>query len=535
MISKELIERIDANMAGVEKSSQANAIENEKGFRDPEARRLRAEASVEKVESMLEIWKEFYPEKMPYEDEASFAYLMHYDLQQMRETTGRRLEWRPEYEEMVSCFLPRQQRQELKDKGLNRQQIAEIAKDQIAKAAWLDKKDTEEMRQKLGADYFIGHYTGFSRETCEMLSQEEQTFHTRKKTGELESFKREFENEEPYCKEPLLAYIRSVNYRNSNYDYLVKAAKKDFITAYITEKAGKETEQVVEKPAQPVETKKEPASLKSAFARIKGFVKNITMPADEKARIAKEKKRIEGEKTRIIWLKADLAKGGGWYGKQSVKMLNESEYRIGFDSLGSVASSIDPVAKTITLNSAASFKTQMLSLVNAACVLKQEKDGAGKSPEIMAVRKAEALMMQKNVADHMDNSEMYQAFNQNNAAGPEMCQTFRNAVESEYWKHVGGDRTPQAAVLPRVYSACIDDYLDKVLPADKKPSPEQIAKVCRDFDGKSYYTPDNWYSREGRNEKTAGRSAQTEFKKPSSVYKESVAAAVIAKAKRGGR
>ena len=77
--------------------------------------------------------------------------------------------------------------------------------------------------------------------------------------------------------------------------------------------------------------------------------------------------------------------------------------------------------------------------------------------------------------------------------------------------------------------------MDKVLPADKRPSPEQIAKVCRDFEGKNYYTPDNWYSKIGKKEMSAGQSDQTEFKKQDSVYKEKINPAMIAKAKQNGR
>ena len=483
MINKELAGRI--NSAGVEKRSQAYRKENEGDYFG--ADRLRAEAKIDAVEDMVKIWKEFYPGKMSYEDEAYFCYRMKDYLREMGER--RRLEWRPEYEEMVSCFLPRLQRQELKDKGLNQQQIAEIAKDQIVKAAWLDKKELEEMREKMN--------------------------HWHEETGTLNEFKKEFER-----KTPVLEYFNVMGSKDDMHYYLIKAAQKDFAAAYIAGKDGNETTQIVEKPA---ETKKEPASLKSVFATVKGFVKYMTMPADEKARIA-------DEKTRIDRLKKNLEKGG-WYGKQSLKMLNESEYRICFDSLESVASSIDPESKTITLNSAASVKTQMLSLVNAACVLKQEKDGAGKAPEIMAVRKAEALMMQMNVAKHTD-ADTLSAFIDNK--GSDMNSTFYNATESEYWKHVGGDRTPQAAVMPRIYSACIDAYLDKTLPADKKPSPEQIAKVCRDFDGKSYYTPDNWYSKEGK-AKSAGKSDQTESKETKNVYMETINAAALKKMKQGGR
>ena len=294
------------------------------------ARKLRAEGAVERVEGLKKLWKEWYPDKLSYHDEAKFMHEVHIALRDMEDDAGRSPEPSPEYDEMISCFLPGKQRQELKDKGLNQHEIA----------------------------------------------------------------------------------------------------------------------------------------------KVKGFVKQMTISADEKARIAAEEKRAAAEKAKINKLKTTLEKGG-WYGRQSVKTLNDSEYRIGFDSLGSVASNIDPEAKTITLNSAMSDESQVMSLVNAACVLKQEKDGADKSPEVMAVRRADVFMTQAMIA------------------------------------------------------RSLDPY--------KKPSPEQIAKICRGFDGKSYYTPDNWYSEEGKKEMAADQSGQTEFKKQSGFYKEKLNPAIIAKAKQQGR
>ena len=498
------------------------------------ARKFWEEAAVDRVEGLLKLWKEWYPDKLSYHDESEFVREFSSALRDMRKHAGKSPEPRPEYDEMISCFLPRKQRQELKDKGLNQQQITEVAKEQILTAEWVDEKDTEEMREKAGADYFIGHYTGFSSETCEMLSKEEQTFHTRKKTGELEEFITRKQGE--FSLEDYLRFVG--NRRLSRCDMAEYAEKIQNAQKEAAKKAERAPEPKVETK---VETKKEPVSLKSVFSAVKGFVKHVTMSADEKARIADEKARIAAEEKRAAAEKAKINKlkttleRGGWYGKQSVKTLNDSEYRIGFDSLGSVASSIDPEAKTITLNPAMSDETQIMSLVNAACVLKQEKDGAGKSPEVMAVRKADVFMTQVEVALRLDPyKEKYTTLFNNKLYG-----VYDNVYKQEEHRFYSEEDEyidkPKATVDRHAQSSFVDAYLDKVLPADKRPSPEQIAKVCRDFEGKNYYTPDNWYSKIGKKEMAAGQSDQTEFKKPDSVYKEKITPAMIAKAKQNGR
>ena len=498
--------------------------------------KLRAEGCIDRVEGLLKLWKEWYPDKLSYHDESTFVGKLSSALGYMKDYAGKSPEPRPEYDEMISCFLPRKQRQELKDKGLNQQQIAEIAKEQILTAEWVDKKDTEEMREKLGADYFIGHYTGFSRETCEMLSKEEQTFYTRKKTGKLEEFitrkQREFSLED---------YLRFVRDRPLRRCDMVEYAEK-------IQNAQKEVAKKAERAPEPkvetkVETKKEPVSLKSVFTKVKGFVKHVTMSADEKTRIADEKARIAAEEKRAVAEKAKINKlktimmeSGFKYmvGKPSVKTLNESGYRIGFDSLGNVASSIDPEAKTITLNSAMSDEAQVLSLVNAACVLKHEKNGAGKSPEIKAVRQADAFAAQMLFASGWPRyTDLLKERN------PEWFDMYNKVDKGEDIRHFFEEEEyidqSRSVVCNHARSSFIDACLDKMIPADKKPSPEQIANVCRNPDGESYYTPDNWYSKEGRKEMTAGLSAQTEVKKPSGIYKEQITPAMIAKAKQNGR
>ena len=523
---------------GREKRSQA-FHEFGKGGDPALGNKLLAESAVERFEGLKKLWKEWYPDKMSYHDEATFMMQFYGALEDMENDAKRSPDpTSPEYDEMISCFLPRKQRQELKDRGLNRQQIAEIAKEQILIAEWANKQDTEEKRQLLGSGFFIGHYTGFSNETTELLRNEEKAYQNREIPGELKDYiaqKRDFLT--------LADCIGTVGNRRRYRLYMVEYAEK------ASGVAGKESAKKTERAAEPkAETKKEPASVKSVFSTVKGFVKYITMSADEKARIADEKARIADEKARIAAeekraaaekakinkLKASL-ENGGKYGIQSLKMLNDSEYRIGFDSLGSVASSIDPEAKTITLNSAMSDATQVLSLVNAACVLKQEKDGAGKSPEIMAVRKAEAFAIQTVVARNLDPYEKkYKELYEN-----KLCGMYDNCYKEEESRHLHEEDEyidkPKSAIFEHARSSFVDAYLDKVLPADKRPSPEQIAKVCRDFEGKSYYTPDNWYSKTGKKEMSAGQSGQTEFKKPDSVYKETINPAIIAKMQQQGR
>lgn len=190
-------------------------------------------------------------------------------------------------------------------------------------------------------------------------------------------------------------------------------------------------------------------------------------------------------------------------GIESLNVLKRTGYSIEFDALGDIASSIYPEDKKIVLNSANSPESGALSVVHATRILNQEREGADKTPETMAVRKADALLAQMLFADEMrqKNPKILETFIAR-GNGP-MYDTYKNAQRA-------------------AYSSCVDLYLDNVMP-DNKPSPEKIAHVCKTADGQSYYVDAKGVSPEP-------------IKQSGNVYDETTFnTAFMAKAKQGGR
>lgn len=216
-------------------------------------------------------------------------------------------------------------------------------------------------------------------------------------------------------------------------------------------------------------------------------------PSLARALIGRIKKVVnpsrDTEKPEVNRLKTMLQ--GCTTGKRSLAVLNERGYAINFDLLGFAASSINPEKKTITLNQLQSEESHALSLVNAACVLKQEKNGAGKSPETMAIRKADALTTQMIFADEMilKNPKIMETFkaNGNEALCDAYCRTFSKEHERQA---AVGFFAARGYLENLSRSAAVDCYLTAVLPSNK-PSFEMINDVCRDFKGYHYYSDKN--------------------------------------------
>ena len=178
-------------------------------------------------------------------------------------------------------------------------------------------------------------------------------------------------------------------------------------------------------------------------------------------------------------------------GKRSLAVLNESGYAINFDLLGFAASSVNPEKKTITLNQLQSEEAQALSLVNAACVLKQEKNGAGTSPETMAIRKADALITQMMFANEMSlkNPKIMETFRAN--GNEALCDAYSRAFAKEFEREAAVDFFVSKGYLENTArSVAVDCYLTAAMP-NNKPSFEMINKECRDFNGYHYYSGKN--------------------------------------------
>ena len=201
------------------------------------------------------------------------------------------------------------------------------------------------------------------------------------------------------------------------------------------------------------------AELKKANSQLSEF------KAREEERSAAEKQKEAEKQEPANIIRRMLVSSN--IGIESLKALEKMRYSVEFDALGDIASSICPEDKKIVLNSAYSPESGALSVVHASRILKQEREGADKTPETMAVRKADALLAQMLFAD-----EMYQK-------NPKILETFiarGNGPMYDAYKNA------QRAA----YSSCVNLYLDNVMP-DKKPAPEKIASVCKDADGQSYY------------------------------------------------
>ena len=160
-------------------------------------------------------------------------------------------------------------------------------------------------------------------------------------------------------------------------------------------------------------------------------------------------------------------------GRQSLNTLQESGYSIKVASLGTLSSTVDPEKKTVVLNSKRPRENGALSLVHAACIVKQEKDGADNSPETMAIRRADSLATQMLFAKETQTNhpQIMEAFEKN--GNKPLCDAFLKTME-------------ETNNLNAARSAAVNCYLDAALP-NNKPSLEKIAAVCKTLNGQNYY------------------------------------------------
>ena len=164
-------------------------------------------------------------------------------------------------------------------------------------------------------------------------------------------------------------------------------------------------------------------------------------------------------------------------GKQSLDELNKNGYAVKYDASGMISGSVSPESKTVFLNSNATKEAGALSLIDAACFVKQEKDFAGDSPEAKAIRKADSLSAQIIFAEEMSQKN------------PKILETFKaNGNEPVYnaFKKVMAETNNMNVAR----SAAIDCYLSTA-GLNSKPWPSTVSRICKGFDGQRYYVESN--------------------------------------------
>lgn len=266
--------------------------------------------------------------------------------------------------------------------------------------------------------------------------------------------------------------------------------------------------------------------MQSVFSKIKGatdyFKTGLEAGGWDIATIRAYKyEREKQEKRHTQYLRGELESTPT--GRQCLNTLDESGYQICYDSLFSgfegrseyshpgglyaIASTINPEKKRITLSSNVGSYFHLLSLVNAACTVKQEQNGAGNSPEIMAVRKADALLTQL----QFSKEQPVVAYEFYHHLGANMSDVYDIACDVEKLRYIYKTEEyagrPESDIKDSARSACIDFFLNDVL-GKKVPSAEIIADICRDFNGKSYYKSDNRFSRDGKKEMDSARKSK---------------------------
>ena len=167
-------------------------------------------------------------------------------------------------------------------------------------------------------------------------------------------------------------------------------------------------------------------------------------------------------------------------GRQVLVALSKNGFSIKSEALGTIASSVNPEKKTITLNTASTKEAGALSLVHAASVLRQRNSGLvlvaeneSSEKEVHALRKADALSAQLVFAEEMQQKN------------PKILETFiKNGNQPMYdaFKLTMAEKNNVNAAR----SAAVDCYLNAALP-DKKLWPSTISKICKGFDNQSYY------------------------------------------------
>ncbi|MBR4127180.1 MAG: hypothetical protein IKR09_06380 [Alphaproteobacteria bacterium] len=449
--------------------------------------------------------------------------------------------WRPEYDDMCLLFLPQDEIEKYQKKGMSREKIVKKAKEQILTAMW------QEYREH-------GHDAFFSREGKDgnkyMIYQKQQS----KRFYEEDAFNDDAVGNTLYAivmKDRLRPLLR----RESDFGKLQEA---------LTRAEGKDYE---------IESFRPNRSNYTPFVKRKDpLIDGIKVDSHHWFPNAKERAQDYANDGRLWAIKKDLTFfWGDNIGDDCLSVLNSSGYGVNFESMGNVASSIDLKKKRIILNSPALKEAQTLSMINAACFLKQEIDKAGMSEEDMAIRKADALVAQMKYAKQWGNDYIYKSILKWNGYGDlfdvydkayqeasalqsqkrEACKEYQKEFKGlnlnnskNYIDDMGKETCSRKHVENAAYSAVVDAYLDKALKG-KKPSFEKIGTICHGFDGQPYYSGRNYFESKNlwksedcdyyRSSEVRISTKDRGLKKKDVIVDNPVNAAFIVKAKQKGR
>ena len=451
--------------------------------------------------------------------------------------------WRPEYDEMCLLFMTPEEIKKYQKEGMSREKIVKKAKEQILTAMW------QEYREH-------GHDAFFSREGKDgnkhMIYQKQQS----KRFYEEDAFNDDAVGNTLYAivmKDRLRPLLR----RESDFGKLQEA---------LTRAEGKDYEFESIRPNRI-------RSNYTPFVRRKDpLIDGIEVDTHHWFPNAKERAQDYANDGRLWAIKKDLTFfWGDSIGKDCLSVLNSSGYGVNFESMGNVASSIDLKKKRIILNSPALKEAQTLSMINAACFLKQEIDKAGMSEEDMAIRKADALVAQMKYAKEWGNDYIYKSILKWNGYGDlfdvydkayqeasalqsqkwEACEEYQKEFKGlnlknskNYIDDMGKETCSRKHVENAAYSAVVDAYLDKALKG-KKPSFEKIGTICHGFDGQPYYSGRNYFESKNlwksedcdyyRSSEVRISTKDRGLKKKDVIVDNPVNAAFIVKAKQKGR
>ena len=414
---------------------------------------LKEKASPE-VAKKMEEWK---PEKMSREDQEDFVRSLSETIEDVNDYSviaeGRAARpsrvvrakepWRPEYDEMSLLFLTPEEIKERQDKGMAKEDIIKDAKDMIVTAKWKEcqKKAHESTTyfrfggpQSLGADVM---FAGLRNKRY---------------------FEEIFFSDDP-VRNTLDAVARKKEMRSLMNQDINWVGKEAYI------------DKDVPMPRHEVEDFHPVSALKRLF-------QSPEKRAEEDKKREAERKEARRKYVKVYAVKKVLTHQGKskcGIGAKSLDFVTKNGFDIDFDAMKSVAGCVDMEKKKILLNSSITHEEQALSLINAACFIKQEMNGAGKSAEDMAIRKADTLATQAQFFGEVMNPD------------PLLSASFRwRGNDPAVLRAYKRDKIKLGEEAAR--SNCIDSYLSKTLPANKQPSAEKIASICRDLDGKSYYT-----------------------------------------------
>ena len=189
-------------------------------------------------------------------------------------------------------------------------------------------------------------------------------------------------------------------------------------------------------------------------------------------------------------------------GKQALNILGQNDYAVDFAPMSSSDSVLVPHERRLTLNQNFSSEINALSVIKAACRIKQRQDGAEPTPQMdmdtyiasNVVCKADILTSQMIYAEEMRNKnpKILDAFKAD--GNKDLCDKFEASFA-------------ETNNLNTARSVAVDGYLDKTMPLTEAKrmnilqnwtgltgpvvksfsSKELLGNTCVGFDGKGYY------------------------------------------------